>query len=1170
MTTRSNSPYVPSFLKAALSDSKPVQTTYADYNLSDSSHSSTSSFKYDPLDYPLKNTQQLNVDWSKFENHTFFGSAEVKVNEAFNKIINSYPFDGTKKEVEEYMDTLTGFEKYVLDSFPQWSGALHFSGTQAGEDPANGFAAELGTWIGVKDKSGNLYPDLAKNNKGEVVINPDDDASLSVEALVYLPEIVNDTQVVFQKTSSEVDGFTFYLEPSMSTTTVNAVFSVNSGSNKNAVSYPIRKGSYNHLCLVLNKETREHSLQFYLDAELKAQSKNSIRFSKITVDEADLLIGSGSSFYSRTSLVTPTQTFSGTLDEFRVYHSVRPGKQQLLNITRGVYSTPDLRLYFRFNEPSGSLSLNKNYSVDSIVLDSSGNSLHSNVKNFSFDLRVNALEDENNVVTQERKEYTKILFPAYQEVIDLNASLLAEAKEYDRNNPNNILKLVPPHYLLEGAAEDGFENPEGLGGQPYGGIGIPGQGEKGSVQIILSFLYIWAKFFDELKTYIDAFVTLRTVDYQLNDTIPDNFLEDAIRSYGMYLPKFFNHSTLEQFAEGQNIEGLSDINTPLKKIQAILTRRVLVNMNDIVKSKGTQHSIRSFLRSVGVDPDNSLRIREYGGPTTKQLVASREKRFEPGAFVAFTSSALVVTPPLSASRVEPGFPEIAGTFLTDPLTGRNTDSTDASDGLLTSGYWTIEGVFKIPLQNVETINEPSGYQSLFRLTTTGSAAGSDPAVVANVLATQYVKYPPAPAQVIAYYRPGLSTSSPVLEIALPLSGAGIFDGDKWNITFGRFRNDEIDSIVSSSYFLRAGKTEDAEGNEFYVTASFFEEQPTAEGNVLQSVSSNYNASGSYICIGTNQTIDAMMGYRFLNDALNVSDEARITEFVGWAGNLRFWSKGISVNEWREHVRNPKSVGVDDPLTNYNFVTATSGSFQKLRLDTLQKQPQRNADNLGELKFLDFSLNTSETSGSGFFPESRVLVGDLFSYTYMSPAFDEASTSDKIRVRSFQEQKLLDEDPWAVPAPSYLSNVLFLQEEPMDDTRLSIEFSMVDSLDKDMISMFSSFDTINDMLGRPEMMFSPDYPDMDRLRDVYFNRLSGKPDFRKFLEFYRWFDVSISSFIQQLLPSKTLYKGTNFVVESHLLERHKNMYRHSQNYLGVREVIDDSLLVQQIVGKLKKY
>jgi len=81
------------------------------------------------------------------------------------------------------------------------------------------------------------------------------------------------------------------------------------------------------------------------------------------------------------------------------------------------------------------------------------------------------------------------------------------------------------------------------------------------------------------------------------------------------------------------------------------------------------------------------------------------------------------------------------------------------------------------------------------------------------------------------------------------------------------------------------------------------------------------------------------------------------------------------------------------------------------------------------------------------------------------------------------------------------------------------------------------------------MFSPDYPDLEILRDVYFNNLTENLNFRQFLEFYRWFDNSISTFIEQLIPGKTRYKGTNFVIESHVLERHKRESRHSENYIS---------------------
>ena len=1166
MSTRSNFPYVPSFLKSSIIDSKPVQLSYSDFNLSDTNSGSEDSFKYDPLGYPLKSTQQLNTDWSKFENHCFFSSAEVKVNEAFNKIINGYPFDGSKKEVEAFLDSLTGFEKWVFDRLPSWSGSLLFSGS-SGTSPTEG------SWIAVQDKAGTLFPELSKNNTGEVTINPGDETSLSIESLIYIPEISNGNQVIFQKRTSDVDAFTLHLEANPSTTTANAVFSVTSGSNRNYVSAPLVKGRYNHVCVVLNKEdAREHFLQFYRNESLVSESQTSIKFNRLNVDSADFIIGSGSSFYSGASLVTPTQTFSGTLDEVRVFHSVRNLKLQKLYSTKGLFSSPDLKLYYRFNEPSGSLSFDGGTSsIDSIVLDSSGNSLHSNVSNFKSYMRVNNDEDSKSVMINEREEFKKILFPAYEGVTSLNLDLLSSASLYDEANPNNIIKLIPRHYLLEGAFEEGYNAIEGRGGDPYSGEGIPGQGKRGSVQIILTFLYIWSKFFDELKTYIDAFGSLKTVSYDTVDTIPDNFLEDLVNQYGFHLPKFFSHATIEQFAEGQNIQGITDISTPLKKIQSTLLRRVLVNMPDIVRSKGTQHSIRSFLRSIGIDPDNSLRIREYGGPTTKQLKDSREKRVEPGAMVEFTGSSLAISKPLSGSRTEPGYPPPKGVFLKDEK-GFNAGTDYRWDGLYTSGSWTVEGLFKFTKDRSELVTDPNG-QSLFRMTVTGSSPGCNPGLIANVVATKFSDYPRKKATVQAFLRPGMSTSSPLLHMSLDLGGLGIFDGDKWNVELGCTRSDELESVASSSYYLRVAKSDDGDLHETYTTSSYFLEQPLSEGNVFRTGSSNYNVSGTYICVGENQDIQTSAGtYLFLNDTLKSYDIARTTQFLGWSSNLRFWSKSMSEEEWLEHVRNPKSVGVENPLVNYNFVNKISGSFEKLRLDTFTKQPILTADVNGKIEFLDFSQNEMSVSGTGFASGStaRVLKGDLFTYSYLSPTFDEASTTDKIRIRSFNSDRLVSENPRSVSAPTYLSNQLFLEEEPQDDLRLSIEFSMVDSLDKDMVNMFSSFDFLGDILGSPEMAFSPDYPDLENLRDVYFNRLSGKPDFRKFLEFYRWFDMSISTFIEQIIPSKTLYKGTNYVVESHMLERHKHLYKHSNNYVGERRAIEDSFLVQQIVGKVKKY
>lgn len=1156
------------FIKSLLQDTKPVVANEADIIAQDpgfSFKSKDSLFKFDPISAPLKNTQQLKVDWAKFENHTFFSSAEVKVNEAFDIIINKFPFDGSKSEVDEFVGNLTGFEKWVFDQFPSWSGALHFSGTQVGED-TNG---SLGTWISVADVSGKLFPEISKNSEGKNIISSDTTGSLSIEALLFLPEKTNDTQVVFQKIASSDNGFTFYLSGSTSTSFVTASFCVSSGSSRTSVSAVLNKGIYNHVCLVMNREILSPSvqLQFYNNEVLKASSDDSIEIGIFSNEDSSLLIGTGSSFYSKNTLVTPTQTLSGSLDEFRVFHSVRDIEKQKLYAAKGIYSTPDLKLYYRFNEPDLSTS-SESDSVSSIVLDSSGNSLHANISNYTGSLRKITSSDPLNPVRNEKKEFSIVLFPQYEDTKNLNSSLLSSASLYDLENPNFIAKLVPRHYFLEAAYDEGYKNQYGNAGNSYGGIGIPGQGEMGTTHLMLSFLYIWAKFFDDIKMYIDAFGNLRTVGYGTEDVAPDNFLLDIIKSNGFYLPAFFNHNNLNSYVddsdgpESEYSTGLS-----FKSVNAQILRRVITNLGDITRSKGTQHSIRSFLRSVGIDPDNSLKIREYGGPTTKFLGSSRNKKLEPMPVVDFVSSSLIISSPLSGSRIEPGYPKISGNFVKNAL-NQVIGTSDASDGLLTSGSWTVECHYKFPEYKSQLANE----QSLIRMFVTGSNAASNPGLVVNVVAVQ--KTITESSKLKAYVRPGADASSPTLIMTLNIPEKGIFDGERWNVSFGRKRDDELGSnFLSSSYFLRAGKSNAGEIQELYTTSEFFKETNSTESNVFEKITSSFNASGSYISIGSCQTFPESIIYPFLNNTAENSEEARLTDFYGWASHLKFWSKFIDESEWREHVRNFKSSGVSNPKINWNFVTSESGSFNRLRIDTLVKQSTRTASSLGEIDFINQAYNDIILRGTNFGSGSTVvLTGDVAIYSYLSPEFDESSTDEKIRIRGLSDIVNIDENVYAVAGPAYASNESFVQSEPIDDTRLSIEFSLSDALDRDIINMFSSFDALSDAIGRPEVMFGIDYPDLEILRDVYFNRLTENLNIRKFFEFYRWFDLSISTFIEQLVPGKTRFKGTNFVIESHILERHKRESRHIENYYGSKfnlPVSANKLLINNLDVIIKK-
>ena len=121
-------------------------------------------------------------------------------------------------------------------------------------------------------------------------------------------------------------------------------------------------------------------------------------------------------------------------------------------------------------------------------------------------------------------------------------------------------------------------------------------------------------------------------------------------------------------------------------------------------------------------------------------------------------------------------------------------------------------------------------------------------------------------------------------------------------------------------------------------------------------------------------------------------------------------------------------------------------------------------------------------------------------------------------------------------------------------------------------MFPSLSSIGDAIGNPELVFSSDYPDLENLRNVYFKLIEDKPDFKAFFDFYRWFDTAIGTLIEQLVPKKVDFKGTNFVIESHMLERHKFEYKFDEMYLSEndRERFRDVLLLQQVVGTLRKF
>ena len=227
-----------------------------------------------------------------------------------------------------------------------------------------------------------------------------------------------------------------------------------------------------------------------------------------------------------------------------------------------------------------------------------------------------------------------------------------------------------------------------------------------------------------------------------------------------------------------------------------------------------------------------------------------------------------------------------------------------------------------------------------------------------------------------------------------------------------------------------------------------------------------------------------------------------------------------------------------------------------------------SDTSGNLQIFDFSQNLLHLSASGLGSSRNVIVPAQFNFSILNPQFDERTAENKIRVRGFDEQLTIEEFN-ALKAPV---RSIPINEPVTDDNRFSIEISSVRALNEDIINILAGLDYFDNAIGAPELQFSMGYPDLQSLREVYFNRLTGKVNYKNLLEFYKWFDDSLAGMVEAVLPRNTRFLGINYVVESHMLERTKLRYAQEDIYLGEsnRRGIGSNIFLQQIVGNLKRY
>ena len=1113
----------------------------------------TGSFRHDTPGSGIKSTQELDVDFSKFENHTFFGSAKSKIDIAFYKIFSQFPFDEDKSSIDEFLNGLTGFEKYVYDAIDKNIGYLFFSGTAVGE------ISDLGTRIEVNDIKGFNFKDTC-DDYGDQGLQLNS-SPFSFEMQLFVPSIINDNQIILQRSSSS-GSITLGLSQSADTTLCKIVYLVASASDAYLIaSGSITKGQFNHIFAKIDDDVGGKKISIYNNLNLLATSSDIQDFGEINLNNSKLFIGSGTNITSLDYQFYPKHTLSGAIDDFRHYIGSRTISQVTASYAREAYSTEDLALYFRFDEPNGS------YDFNNVALDSSGNCHHSYITNFNSLLRVTASIDVPMV--GQRIKLSPNLFIDHPNNIAFRDELVASASLYDNDNPNYIINLFPQFLLQESAELENYTNIEANLGDAIIAKNIPGSEKLDSKSIFLSLISIYANELDEIKSVVDSFSNIINVEPGSENQVIDKFLPYTADYFGFTLPPVFSKSNFMQYSDGDSLtDDEYNSSKTIRQIRDIIWRRLLSNAADINRSKGTHAAIRSVFLSSGIIPENFFRIREYGMAGESRLLNMRDSVDEVSTVLSMTgtvadnasvnyfgfnsSSPRIVSSYLSASRLEIGFPDISGSFVDKTTFSPHGISNSPSDGLLTSGSFAVESSYIFD----ESLSKPSQI-SLFRLHTTGSSATSGAGFVIANLIYDYTSSNES-GNLIIGVKPSHDPAAQTL--TMQIDDVNLYDGNRWNIAFSRRRAD-VNSAVSSSYSLYCARQVGENYNIFSSSANFFETTSSnSEGsNAFQNISSQFNASGSFIVIGS-QSINT--DTRFLNGQSLFNN----SKFVGNISQIRFWSNDLDKTSFIEHLKNFKSTGVENPNINYGFSTITTGSFEKLRIDASTDQGTLISDSAGNIRLFDFSQNNLHFSGSGFEPSTAIIKSKSYRINRISPVFDLQQTNQKVRIRGLLTPNDAD--------PNYTSRGevyrIFDNDVIQDDVRFAIEHSIVKALNEDIIGLVGNAQFLENALGAPELMFSDIYPDIEQLRKIYFNRLTSKLDIKRTYEIFRWIDTSLTTIIESLIPKKTQFLGINYIIEPHILERGKHRYGFEKMYtLAQGDNISNELLLTILETVIKR-
>ena len=263
--------------------------------------------------------------------------------------------------------------------------------------------------------------------------------------------------------------------------------------------------------------------------------------------------------------------------------------------------------------------------------------------------------------------------------------------------------------------------------------------------------------------------------------------------------------------------------------------------------------------------------------------------------------------------------------------------------------------------------------------------------------------------------------------------------------------------------------------------------------------------------------------------------------------IRYYNTILNVNSFKDYIMNPHSIEGNSINNGPNELAFRASLGGELYTSSISIHPKITGS---------FSLTSSFTSDSNFtFNSSPTFIPNNEYFFYDQPIAGIKNTiSDKIKLSSNN-----------LPSGSTLSPYRRLEQNldsnskyTTDVNYLEVAFSPQNEINDDIMSQLGFFN-IGDYIGDPSERFNgTSYPDLDRLRNEYFEKYISNYNLFDYIRLIKFFDNSLFKMIKDFIPARTSL-ASGVVIKQHLLERnkyaHPSMEWEDVTYSGSIEIGD---------------